>query len=141
MGGMLISDIMVKNLRTISPDATLSSAGDLMKQYKIRHLLIIDPVSGKLIGLLSDRDVKKIVSPFAGSRSATERDNATLQVKVAVIVRNEPIAVAKPSDTVRCVAEMLLQKKISAIPIVDEDRKAVGIVTSDDLVRLLLKFV
>jgi acetoin utilization protein AcuB len=138
---VLISDIMVKNLRTVSPDTTLSEAGDLMKQYKIRHLLIVDPVSGKLVGLLSDRDIKKIVSPFAGSRSATDRDNATLQVKVAVIVRNEPLTVAKPSDTVRCVAELLLQKKISAVPIVDEERKAVGIITSDDLVRLLLQFV
>ena len=132
-----IEDAMSRQVRWCDATATLKEAHDLMSRYAIRHLLIQDKSTGKLAGILSDRDVKKFVSPFAVAASASERDKATLNVEVGkVMVKN--IVTAKAGDKVSSVLDMMMQKKISAIPIVDDDHKAIGIFTPTDAMKLLI---
>jgi acetoin utilization protein AcuB len=135
---MLVSDVMSKNLKSIAPDATISTASAKMKEYSIRHLVVLEEKTRKLLGIISDRDIKKIVSPFAGSEHATERDNATLQVAVHVVMRKKPMTIG-PDDKLKNAAELMLQKKVSSIIVINEQEVAVGIVTTDDMIRTLVK--
>ena len=133
----LAEDIMNRQMRYVESSATLQEAHDLMSQYSIRHLLVQEPKTSKLVGMISDRDIKKFISPFATATSATDRDKATLQIEVAkVMVKN--LITAKPKDKVSSVVDIILQKKISAVPVVDPQGKAVGIITTTDALKLLM---
>lgn len=140
MTAMLVSDAMSKNLKSISPHATISSAGSKMKEFSIRHLLVVEEKTGTLLGLISDRDIKKIVSPFAGSEQATERDNSTLQVAVQVVMRKNPITIGG-GENLKNAAELMLRKKVSCLPVVDITNTPIGILTTDDMIRSLIKLL
>jgi len=132
-----IEDAMSRQVRWIDATASLKEAHELMSRHAIRHLLIQDKATGKLAGILSDRDVKKFVSPFAAASSASDRDKATLNVEVGkVMVKN--IITAKAGEKVSSVVDTMMQKKISAVPIVDEDNRAIGIFTTTDAMKLLM---
>ena len=135
-----VAEIMVKGLQFIDSRATLHDAHKLMVARNIRHLLVHQAPNGSLLGILSDRDIKKCVSPFATASTATDRDKATLDIEVSKVM-TKTVVTAKPDDKVQQVAETMLQKRISGIPVVDESGKAVGIVTSTDLMRLLISLL
>jgi CBS domain-containing protein len=90
--------------------------------------------------MISDRDIKKYVSPFAGASSATDRDKATLKIEVQKVM-TKTLVTLKPDDKVKQAAEVMLQKHINGVPVVDADGKGVGIVTSTDLLRLLISML
>jgi acetoin utilization protein AcuB len=136
----LLQDIMSKNLRTIHEDATVAQVRKTMVEHHIRHILVVESGSNVLKGILSDRDVRAIVSPFVGTPEATERDNATMMVKVRGIMKKSPY-VAKADDSVRKAVEIMLQKRVGCVPIVDSSNKPVGVVSSDDVLREMLNLL
>lgn len=131
------SEIMNRNLKTITPSATLSEAKHLMDHHNIRHLMVIHEHNGRLMGVISDRDVKRAISPFAGSVRETEQDRATLRLQVSSIM-HAPVLSGKPTDSIRHVVEAMLAKKISSVPVIDDQGKLVGIITTTDVLRAIL---
>jgi acetoin utilization protein AcuB len=132
-----LSHVMSKNLRLVNEDFNVGQARKLMIEHHIRHILVVHQGTGALQGVLSDRDVRAIVSPFVGTPEATERDNATLNVRVGLIMKKPPF-VAKGDEPLRRAVEIVLQKKVGCVPVVDSQGKPVGIVTTDDLLREML---
>jgi CBS domain-containing protein len=138
--GKKVSEIMSKRVETLGVDATLQDALKVMREKSIRHLPVVEPGTVKLAGLISDRDVKKFMSPFIGSQRETPQDKATLDIQVnKVMVKN--VITVKPDDEVRSAIEKMLPKKIGCMPVVEADGRLVGIVTNIDLIKLLLTLV
>ncbi len=135
-----LNDIMSKNLRTTTEDATVGQVRKIMLENHIRHMLVVENGTNVLKGILSDRDVRAIVSPFVGTPQATERDNATLMVKAKGIMKQPPF-VANGDEPVRKAVEIMLQKRVSCVPIVDTSNKPLGVVSSDDLLREMLNLL
>jgi acetoin utilization protein AcuB len=133
------NDIMSKSLVHISSEQSLQDAHILMEQKGIHHLLVVDKM-GSLIGVLSDRDIKKFASPFAGSKLESPKDRATLTMKVGTIVLQKPITVNPSSSLKECI-ELMLRKSIHSLPVVDENGRMLGIVTSTNIMRFFLSFV
>lgn len=131
-----VEEVMSRSLQFIDEKASLQDAHDHMSKRNIRHLLIGDGL-GKITGLISDRDVKKFISPFATAQSATDRDKATLAIEVGKIMTKKVIT-AKTGDKLKNVVEVMLQKRISGVPILDESGKGVGIITITDVLKLML---
>lgn len=131
-----VEDIMSRSLKSMPESATLLQVHKEMETSNIHHIVITDD-AGKPSGIVSDRDVKKFISPFIGSKHATDKDNATGGIKVSSITAS-PVITCKVGDTVKNVTEQMLQKTIHAVPITGENGKLVGIVTSTDLLKLLL---
>jgi acetoin utilization protein AcuB len=132
-----IEDVMSKNLVVANKDITLKQAHGMMLEKRIRHLMITDQGTGKLLGLISDRDVKKFISPFASSDAATDRDKATLQIKVDKVMVKDVIT-AKLGDPLKAVIEKMLQKKISCTPVLGDGDKLVGVLTTTDAMKILV---
>ena len=131
-----VSDIMSKNLKKAHSKQTLGEVNQMMAESKIHHLLVVDDAD-KLIGVVSDRDIKKFISPFVGSKRETEQDKATLLIKVEnIMVKN--VITCRPEDTIKTIVELMLQKIIHSTPVVDDSGKLVGLVTSTDLLKLFL---
>ena len=116
---------MSKDLLTTTPDATLEDALQRMEERRIRHLPVVD--GGKLVGLLSDRDVRHSLAG-EGTQSPV-REVMTPYPKLRCV---------SPGTLVRDAAELLCREKISSLPVVQGETLA-GIVTSEDLLWAFLE--
>lgn len=123
---MIIEEIMNKEIYSLLPSNTVKDAIQLMREKNIRHLPIVDE-QNKVIGLVTEHDIKNIVSSNPNEDS-TLPNNQTLLEKIMV---KDPI-VGHPLDFIEEVALTFYESKISCLPIVSGG-KLVGIVTTTDL--------
>ncbi|WP_136796508.1 MULTISPECIES: CBS and ACT domain-containing protein [Desulfosediminicola] len=135
---MYIGRIMHTDLVTVSPDTTLVEAKDILENKKIEHLLVVNE-SGKLVGILSDRDLKQNWASPATSLSTHELTYLLQKVLVKMIMVKTVVTI--PVDTtIERAAYIMQQHNISALPVMENDELA-GIITSTDVIEVLLDAV
>ncbi len=105
-------------------------------RFGFHHLLVLE--KGRLVGVISDRNLLRNVSPFLG-RDLAERsqDLATLNRRVHQVMTRQPV-VARPDMPIEAAARLILDKDISCLPVADEHLHPLGIVTWKDLLAALL---
>lgn len=132
---MYIGRIMHTDLVTVSPETTLEEARDILAKKNIDHLLVVND-KGKLVGILSDRDLKQNWASPATSLSTHELNYLLSKVVVKMIMIKTVVTV--PVDTtVERAAYVMQQHNISALPVMENDNLA-GIITSTDVMGVLL---
>lgn len=131
---MLVNEWMSAGLITISPDASLSQAAGLMKKHGIRRLPVVDQ-AGLLQGILSDRDLKEASPSKATTLDAHERYYLFNELTVGACMTKSVITVSR-NDTVERAAVLMLENKISGLPVMDNGHP-VGVLTLDDVARVL----
>lgn len=137
---LTLGDIMSNPVILITLDNTLGEAADLMRRSAVRHFPVIDPETRTLKGILTDRDLRKHLSPRLGTEAETEEDRKTLKIPVhKVMVRR--LYTATPETSLREGARLLMTKKIGCLPVVDDRRRLLGIITESDFVKLLAENV
>jgi acetoin utilization protein AcuB len=129
---MTVDTIMSRDVVTVRPDAALMEIRGLLHERGFNHLLVTEP-DDTLCGVISDRDVLKAVSPFLDTYSEEHRDVKTLSKPASEIMQPEPITVA-PETEIKKAAEILLDNRVSSLPVVEGD-ELVGIVTGKDLLE------
>ena len=135
---MYIGRIMHTDLVTVSPETTLVEAKDILENKKIEHLLVVNE-SGKLVGILSDRDLKQNWASPATSLSTHELTYLLQKVLVKMIMVKTVVTI--PVDTtIERAAYIMQQHNISALPVMENDELA-GIITSTDVIEVLLDAV
>lgn len=128
-----VGDVMVRRLATVPPDATLLQVRDLFAHVRFHHLLVVE--DGRLVGLISDRDVLRTVSPFFGTVNEQPRDAALMARKVHQIMTRQPIC-ATPKIPLADAVRTMFRRRISALPVIMPDSGAlVGLMTWKDVVR------
>lgn len=115
----LTGAVMTANLISISEERDIDTAEGLMKINKIRHLPVVNG-NNELSGILSAKDVAKV-----------KDKNQPIKT-----IMTTPVRVVKKNANVKSVIELMLRNKISSV-LVASDEDIVGIVTTDDLLRLL----
>ena len=127
--------IMTENPVTVSKDQPLSTARALLADEKIHHLPVVE--GGKLIGILSSSDLVRLSLMY-------DRDDDGLnefldsQYTIDAVMQRHPITVGV-EYTVREAAKVLSLGGFHALPVVGYDGELKGIVTSTDLIELLLE--
>jgi acetoin utilization protein AcuB len=132
---MTLGKIMTARVVTVEMDDRLEVVKEIFDTMSFHHLLVVDE-HRKLSGVLSDRDLLRALSPYVGSAAETARDLATLNKRVHQIMTRHPITLRQESGIHEAV-NLLLENRISCIPVVDDDFKPVGIVSWRDLLRAL----
>ncbi|HBR95804.1 MAG TPA: CBS domain-containing protein [Gammaproteobacteria bacterium] len=127
---MILGDIMTPAVVTIGMDDPLRVASDIFKRTRFHHLLVVE--SNTLYGVLSDRDLLKAMSPNIGTAAETARDIATLNKRVHQVMSRKPITL-EPNATIADAVAIFQTHAVSCIPIVDEERHPVGILSWRDL--------
>jgi len=110
---------MTSNLISISENRNIEMADNLMKINRIRHLPVVNS-DNELSGIISVKDIAK----------AKDRQ------KIIKSVMSTPARIVKKTDSVKLAIELMLKHKICSI-LVTSEKDIVGIVTTDDLLRLL----
>lgn len=131
---MNIEELMSSDVVTASENDTLNIAGKKFKEHNIRHLPVLDS-GGKLVGIFSDRDLKRVSASDATILEVHELLYLLDKVRVAQVMTKKPFSA--PADmTLEAAAGLLAEKRIGCLPVLRDD-KVVGIITKMDFVKLV----
>ena len=132
---MLVKNWMSKKVITIDVKDSMQNAIKVLKENDISMLPVMK--KGKLVGVITDRDLKRASASDATTLEIHELLYLLSQIKVDDIMTKNPITV--PLDyTVEEAAQILLEKKISGAPVVDLDGAVVGTITQTDIFKALV---
>ncbi|WP_142785349.1 CBS domain-containing protein [Changchengzhania lutea] len=131
-----VSMIMTENVITLNRGDSLEKAEQLFKKNKIRHIPVV--TNQVIIGMLSYTDLLRL--SFADVTDDLDDEKGVLIYNMFTIdqVMKKKIESVSSSNSIKEVAEILAGKEFHALPVVDNN-KLVGIVTTTDLIRYLLK--
>lgn len=127
---MNVADLMTTDVVTVDMDDTVDHVRSLFESNRFHHLLVVE--AGKVVGVLSDRDLLKNISPFVGRLDERRQDTNLLQRKVHQIMTRRLVSVT-PDTPAYEAAIILLDRGFSCVPVVNEQGGAAGIVTWRDL--------
>ena len=116
-----VESIMIKDLITLGPDSNLTHVSEIFRQKKIHHIPIVD--EGKLVDLVTTYDL------WLKNAKLEEYDN----IKVKEIM-SKVLVKLEPDDKVGTAAELFLDNRFHALPVV-KDGFLVGLVTTFDVLR------
>ncbi|GAB6110351.1 CBS and ACT domain-containing protein [Desulfomicrobium escambiense] len=133
---MIIKDWMTKDVITVDPETSMMRAAKLMKEKGIRRLPVVDD-KGKVVGMLSDRDVKEASPSKATTLDVHELYYLLSEIKVKNIMSPNPLTILDTDTVVKCAA-IMHDKKISGLPVLNEQGELVGIMTQNEVYRVLL---
>lgn len=132
---MPIADIMTRKLITVSPELSIGELQPMFKQFHIHHLLVVE--DGRLVGVISDRDVLRNVSPFVHTSAEEKKDSFTLTRKAHQIMSTKLVTVESKMG-IRDACDQLLKGGVSLLPVVDHG-KLVGVVSWKDILRYFIQ--
>ena len=132
---MLVKDWMSKNVITADENDSMFDATKIMKKKHIRILPVMK--KGKLVGIVTDRDLKRASASDATTLEIHELIYYLSKIKLKDIMTKDPITIP-PDYTMEETAEVLLENKISGVPVVDNRRQVVGVVTQTDLFKVIV---
>jgi acetoin utilization protein AcuB len=119
----------------VAPETMLFGALAVMRDRQVRHLPVVD-AARKVVGVISDRDIRE----EAGDPRAALLDGRTAErlrnIPVSEVMSTPPWTVTE-SASLFSVAAQLIERRVGALPVVDEDQKLVGIISYVDLIRVL----
>lgn len=127
-----VRERMTREPATVKPEDGLQEAMWKLERGHFRHLPVVDD-DGKLIGMLSDRDIR-LIRP---SLAFVAKEDAMVQLwslSVQQAAVFDPIKV-KPDTPLKEAAELMLRWHVGGLPVVDEHEKLVGMITYTDLLR------
>lgn len=122
---------------TIDPNNNLVDAHALMRDNNIRRLPVVNK-NGELVGIVTLGDVREASPSDATSLSVWELNYLLLKLRISEIMTRDPITVYT-SDTIAEAANLMLENKVSGLPVVEPTGKLVGIITESDIFRLVVE--
>jgi len=139
---MRVEELMTSKVFVVEQDDYIDRVFFLIHYERIRHLPVVE--KGKVIGIVSDRDLYKALGPKSNSSAieeAAHSNSAELHMvakKVRHIMRRGVITVNRATSAADAAA-LMADNRIGALPVVDKDNKLVGILSSTDILRVFSK--
>jgi acetoin utilization protein AcuB len=136
---MRISKLMTRRLFTVSPEDTVETAVQHLRQRGVRHLLVLD--GDELVGILSDRDLKRALQPEQTKKKKVLGLGGLFFLLEPILVREimtrDPLTI-DPETTAQEAATLMIKNKFGALPVAKNGR-LLGILTETDLLRFIAK--
>jgi CBS domain-containing protein len=136
---MLVKDLMIKEVVTVTPETGVEEAYRIMERHDIRRLPVVEE-DGTLIGIVTETDARQVLVPWRSSikkRREKEFYYLARDETVEDIMTSDVITI-KPNNRITEVARLLHEHKFGGLPVVDDDGRVIGIVTTIDLITLLI---
>lgn len=132
---MLVKNWMSQPAITVNVNDSMQKATKIMRENNISILPVIK--EERLVGVVTDRDLKRASASDATCLEIHELIYLISKIKVKEIMSGRPITVP-PDFTVEETAEVLLKNKISGVPVVDSQGQVLGVITQNDLFKMLI---
>jgi len=124
-------EMMTPDPYVVTAEVRLLAAMDIMGEHDIRQLPVVDE-DGRLVGIVSDRDLRQAMSPHLYTENETGQDVLDAYETVGEVMVGEPVTVM-PDDGLEEVVDILLSTKVGGLPVVDLENAPIGIVTYLDV--------
>ena len=121
---------------TVGLNTSLPEIHQIMVSEEIRRLPVVDE-NGRLIGIVTLGDVRGAQPSPATSLSIWEMNYLLSSLDVEKIMTPDPITVT-PDQTVGEAARIMLENRISGLPVVEPDGRLVGIITESDIFSMVV---
>jgi len=132
---MLVKDVMQAHPVTATLETRLPDLVRLLQRRGFRHLPVMD--GGKLVGIISDRDLKQSMTSAALATEGPARDRLLDELTAGQVMTRAVVTIG-PMFGVEEAARLMATRKISALPVTEGDR-LVGIVTETDVLQLFVR--
>lgn len=119
-----VSAIMTRNVVTVNPENTLADVKNILFEKRFHHIPVVNAQTDKLEGIITSYDLMKLDLHFDEYEAIPVRNVMT--AKLVTLQPNEKIGAA---------AQIFLRHLFHGLPIVDDDYKLVGIVTTHDILK------
>ncbi len=136
---MFVTRRMKRDVATISPSASLQEARRLMRTKNVRQL----PVTGegnRLVGILSDRDIREAMLPVGLLPGHPEKEMEEILAGTPVEkVMTRKVATATVNDSLEDAIVLLHDFRVNALPVVDDEGRVAGIITRTDVLNAFIE--
>jgi len=134
---MLVGERMSHPIISIAPDMPVHDALDMFKRERIRRAPVVR--EGKLIGIVSDKDLLNASPSPASSLSVWEMNYLLSKITVSEVMTKNILTVAEDTP-IEEAARIMADNKIGGLPVI-RDGHVVGIITETDLFKIFLEFM
>jgi acetoin utilization protein AcuB len=131
---ILVRDWMSSPAQVIEPDTSVADAYNLMMQRGIRRLPVVD--GGRLVGIVTLGDLREARPSPATSLSIYELNYLLAKLTVGHVMTHTPYTVT-PATPIQHAARIMLDRKVSGLPVVGEQGTVTGVITETDVFRML----
>lgn len=132
----LVQEWMSTDVITITTETTLPEAHQIMTNEEIRRLPVVDK-DGHLVGIVTIGDIRSAEPSPATSLSIWEMNYLLTNLKIEKIMTRNPKTI-RADATIGEAARMMLEHRVSGLPVVDADHQVVGIITESDIFSMVV---
>lgn len=132
---MQVQNWMSRDVVTVEEQTPIIEVMKLLEEHDIRHL----PVTrdGKLVGMISDRDVKEASPSKTTTLKAQELYYLLAEMKAKDVMKKDPIVIS-PDQTMEVAAVKMLEHKVTGMPVITNSGELIGIISQGDVFRVLI---
>ena len=131
-----VQDWMSKEVISVTPKTSIARATITMNEHFIRRLPVVN--EGKLVGIVSKGDLREAQPSDATSLTIWELNYLLADLTVDKIMTRDVLTI-HPDAPLIDAAEIMLNEKISGLPVVDEHRHLIGIISESDIFRMVIQ--
>lgn len=132
---MLVGERMSRPPITIGPEMSINDALALFKKERIRRAPVIK--GGKLVGIVSEKDLLNASPSPATTLSIWEMNYLLSTLKIDKLMTRNPKTIHADA-TIGEVARLMLENRVSGLPVVDDDHHVIGIITESDIFSMIV---
>lgn len=132
---MKVEEVMTTRLVTVTMDDRLPVIKEILSEAPFHHLLVIE--DELLQGIISERDLLRVLSPYLGTEAESARDVETAQRRAHQVMTHSPITIS-PSLSIKEALALMISHDIGCLPVLEAE-KLVGVFTIHDGVRALIQ--
>ncbi len=131
----LVRNWMTRSVITIDPETTLPEAHRLMTEHRVRRLPVVE--QGRLVGIVTRGDIRGAEASDASSLNVWDLTYLLAKLRIREIMTRNPVTIAD-SATIGDAAKVMLDNRVSGLPVVDADGTLTGIITESDIFGLIV---
>jgi CBS domain-containing protein len=125
-----VASIMTKEVKTAKESQTVKAAAKIMIEKDIGSLVIVKGTEpDRPVGIITERDLVRVVGTT---------DTSTLQMPVRDIM-SKPVVTIEASSSIKDAIQSMELNNFRRLPVVDREKKMVGIVTDKDIFKVIMK--
>ena len=134
---MPVSTLMSRKIHVVSEDDNISLVKDMFDRKTILHIVVMR--NERIAGIINRSDFSSFIYGLNKQFNKTSITQSLLQVYSAGEVMNDKVAFIEDTDRINVALEMLRDNIFSALPVLDENEKLVGLISALDIVKALAK--
>lgn len=130
-----VNQIMTTDVHTVQSNDTMDKVADLFKSNSFHHLPVVD--YGKVVGIVSSTDFHMLEDHFTlfNNKNSEAMNRAIMRSLLVKDVMTKQVALISPNDTVEFAAGIFRENLFHALPVTDEEKNFLGIITPYDLLN------